>query len=113
MVIRVLDSNDNAPEFTRGHFRANVSENAAIGSDVIHISAVDRDKNSRLFFTILATANSVSDNKFEINSETGKFNFVIVIGMTKIESFNDVTNTISVVIVSVATSRSLWWKFSV
>ncbi|XP_033742919.1 LOW QUALITY PROTEIN: protocadherin Fat 1-like [Pecten maximus] len=71
VVLRVLDSNDNAPMFTQPQFSANVSENAAIGTTVLQVSAIDRDKNSRLFYTILATANSITDNKFEINSETG------------------------------------------
>ncbi|XP_069130299.1 protocadherin Fat 1-like isoform X2 [Argopecten irradians] len=72
VVLRVLDSNDNTPMFTQSEFSANVSENAAIGTTVLKISATDRDKNSRLFYTILATGNSITENKFEINSETGE-----------------------------------------
>ena len=41
--IRVTDMNDNAPMFPRSEYDVNVTEYAAIGTDVIRIAAMDAD----------------------------------------------------------------------
>jgi len=72
-VFRVLDFNDNSPMFTKPVFKAQISENAAVGSEVIKVTAFDYDKNNRLLYSILSTANENSEDKFKIHTGTGQF----------------------------------------
>ena len=44
VVVRVLDENDNSPHFVQsGHYVADIIENSASGSTVLHASANDKD----------------------------------------------------------------------
>lgn len=54
VIIRVSDENDHHPEFSAPTFECQVYETAALGSSVIRILAIDKDKgeNSQLRFSI-------------------------------------------------------------
>ncbi|XP_071382515.1 protocadherin beta-16-like [Centroberyx affinis] len=44
ITVTVLDINDNAPQFERQVYEANVSENAVHGTEILHVKATDADE---------------------------------------------------------------------
>lgn len=54
VMITVEDANDHSPYFTSPLYEASVFESAAIGSAVIQVTALDRDKgeNAELIYSI-------------------------------------------------------------
>ncbi|KAG8186896.1 hypothetical protein JTE90_023783 [Oedothorax gibbosus] len=70
VIIRVSDENDHHPEFSAATFECQVYETAALGSSVIRILAMDKDKgeNSQLRFSI---ASGNIGNAFSIDPVLG------------------------------------------
>lgn len=54
VIINVEDSNDNPPWFTSSQYTARVFETAAIGSSVLKVTALDKDKglNAEILYNI-------------------------------------------------------------
>ena len=71
VVVIVLDSNDNAPQFSSENFNVNVSENAGVGSDIFIALATDSDSgpNSQIIYSI-----SPSSAPFAIDPRSGAVN---------------------------------------
>ncbi|XP_072134760.1 cadherin EGF LAG seven-pass G-type receptor 2 isoform X3 [Mobula birostris] len=66
--ITVLDVNDNNPEFTQKLYQIRLNEDAAVGSSVVTVSAIDRDVNSVVTYQI---SNGNTRNRFSITSQSG------------------------------------------
>ncbi|NWJ09241.1 CELR2 protein, partial [Crypturellus undulatus] len=66
--ITVLDVNDNSPEFTQREYSARLNEDAAVGTSVLTVSAVDRDANSVITYQI---SSGNTRNRFSITSQSG------------------------------------------
>uniref|UniRef100_A0A8D3B4U7 FAT atypical cadherin 3b n=1 Tax=Scophthalmus maximus TaxID=52904 RepID=A0A8D3B4U7_SCOMX len=68
LTVIIEDANDNDPQFYQDSYSALVSENSAIGVEVITITAFDRDmgQNGQLSYIMLTTV-----AQFGIDSETG------------------------------------------
>ncbi|EMP25868.1 Cadherin EGF LAG seven-pass G-type receptor 2 [Chelonia mydas] len=66
--ITVLDVNDNNPEFTLKEYSVRLNEDAAMGTSVLTVSAIDRDANSVITYQI---ANGNTRNRFSITSQSG------------------------------------------
>ncbi|XP_061755353.1 protocadherin Fat 3-like [Nerophis ophidion] len=68
LTVIVEDANDNDPEFTQDAFSALVAENAPVGSEVLAVTAFDRDtgQNAQLSYSLLTSV-----PQFGIDSETG------------------------------------------
>ncbi|MBN3295144.1 CELR2 protein, partial [Amia calva] len=64
----ILDVNDNNPEFTQKSYSVRLNEDAAVGSSVVTVSAVDRDVNSVVTYQI---ASGNTRNRFSITSQSG------------------------------------------
>lgn len=71
IVINVHDENDHHPEFISPSFESQVYETAALGTSVIRILAVDKDKgkNAQLHFSI-ASGNDCYFSYFYIQYRT-------------------------------------------
>ena len=56
VIINVEDHNDNAPEFLGPMFEGRVFETAAMGTSVVQVMAIDRDKgkNAELKYSIIS-----------------------------------------------------------
>lgn len=52
LLINIRDVNDHRPQFSQRVYQANVSENAPIDTQVIHLSATDKDEDRRLVYAI-------------------------------------------------------------
>lgn len=70
--LKVTDCNDNAPEFEKEIYHANVMEVADPATSVLQVAAIDRDEgnNSVITYIILDTPNTHS-NWFQIDQNTG------------------------------------------
>ncbi|XP_069797890.1 cadherin EGF LAG seven-pass G-type receptor 2 isoform X4 [Narcine bancroftii] len=66
--ITVLDVNDNNPEFTQKFYQIRLNEDAAVGSSVVTVSAIDRDVNSVVTYQI---SSGNTRNRFSITSQSG------------------------------------------
>uniref|UniRef100_A0AAQ5XSP9 FAT atypical cadherin 3b n=1 Tax=Amphiprion ocellaris TaxID=80972 RepID=A0AAQ5XSP9_AMPOC len=68
LTVIIEDANDNDPQFYQDGFSALVSENSAIGMEVITITAFDRDmgQNGQLSYVMITSV-----PQFGIDSETG------------------------------------------
>ncbi|XP_025912635.1 cadherin EGF LAG seven-pass G-type receptor 2-like [Apteryx rowi] len=66
--ITVLDVNDNSPEFTQREYSARLNEDAAVGTSVLTVSAIDHDANSVITYQI---SSGNTRNRFSITSQSG------------------------------------------
>lgn len=69
VIISVLDYNDNLPEFRKSVYNVNVFENNQIDSEIVVVSATDRDTVGD---TITYTLAEKDKKFFEIDSSSGK-----------------------------------------
>ncbi|KAG8439892.1 hypothetical protein GDO86_005888 [Hymenochirus boettgeri] len=68
VTITVLDVNDNNPTFTEKVYQLRLNEDAAVGSSVLTVTAVDRDVNSVVAYQITG---GNTRNRFAITSQSG------------------------------------------
>uniref|UniRef100_T1GLD3 Cadherin domain-containing protein n=1 Tax=Megaselia scalaris TaxID=36166 RepID=T1GLD3_MEGSC len=73
--IHITDVNDNAPEFLRAPYKVQISEGAALGTQVIRLYTVDVDDglNGDVYYKI---ADGNQDGKFSIDDSTGEVQLV-------------------------------------
>uniref|UniRef100_A0A7N6FG21 Cadherin EGF LAG seven-pass G-type receptor 2 n=1 Tax=Anabas testudineus TaxID=64144 RepID=A0A7N6FG21_ANATE len=64
----ILDVNDNNPEFTQKAYQMRLNEDAAVGTSVVTVSAVDQDINSVVTYQI---SSGNTRNRFSITSQSG------------------------------------------
>ncbi|XP_056626367.1 protocadherin alpha-3-like [Triplophysa dalaica] len=74
IIVDVLDVNDNIPVFSKSLYKARITENAAPGTHVITVQAVDLDEgiNSEIIYTIVNHNNDKTVNSFSINPKNGQ-----------------------------------------
>uniref|UniRef100_A0A2K5D8Q4 Protocadherin Fat 3 n=1 Tax=Aotus nancymaae TaxID=37293 RepID=A0A2K5D8Q4_AOTNA len=69
--IKVLDNNDNGPEFSQPNYDVTVSEDVLPDTEILQIEATDRDEKHKLSYTIHSSIDSISMRKFRIDPSTG------------------------------------------
>ncbi|XP_029918453.1 protocadherin alpha-3-like [Myripristis murdjan] len=72
--VNVMDVNDNSPSFSNPLYKAQVVENAKIGTTLLSLSATDLDEgiNSQLVYSFTQSGRLMNpDDKFSLNPETG------------------------------------------
>ncbi|XP_031443183.1 protocadherin alpha-C2-like [Clupea harengus] len=74
IVVRVLDTNDNAPQFDKESYTINLSENSPIGSLVVKLNATDLDEGSNADITFLFSlyTSEKTQQTFTLNSDNGE-----------------------------------------
>ncbi|XP_007228067.3 protocadherin alpha-C2 isoform X19 [Astyanax mexicanus] len=74
IIVRVLDTNDNAPQFDRPVYSLNMSENSPIGTLVTKLNASDADEGSNADITYSFTlyTSEKTQDMFSLNSKTGE-----------------------------------------
>ncbi|XP_044218762.1 protocadherin alpha-3-like isoform X7 [Thunnus albacares] len=72
--VNVLDVNDNSPLFSKSLYKAQVVENANIGTALLTITATDLDDgvNSQLVYSFTERGRLNPDDKFALNDITGE-----------------------------------------
>uniref|UniRef100_A0AAR2L2E2 FAT atypical cadherin 1a n=1 Tax=Pygocentrus nattereri TaxID=42514 RepID=A0AAR2L2E2_PYGNA len=66
--VKVTDANDNSPQFLQDSYSLEISENTAVGAEIIQVEAKDKDlgENGVIRYSILADT-----DQFAIDEETG------------------------------------------
>ncbi|KAI1892191.1 hypothetical protein AGOR_G00130780 [Albula goreensis] len=68
VTITVMDVNDNRPEFLQKEYFVRLNEDAAVGTSVVSVTAVDRDVNSAVTYQITG---GNTRNRFSISTAGG------------------------------------------
>ncbi|KFO09274.1 Protocadherin Fat 3, partial [Balearica regulorum gibbericeps] len=71
VLIKVLDNNDNGPEFSHPTYDVTISEDILPDTEILQIEAIDRDEKHKLSYTIHSSIDTVSMRKFRIDPSTG------------------------------------------
>ncbi|XP_034373801.2 protocadherin beta-14-like [Arvicanthis niloticus] len=89
IVIKVLDINDNAPEFAQSLYEVQVPEDTPVGSSIIAISAKDLDmgNNGKISYSFLHTTEDIRKT-FEINPMSGEVNLRSLLDFEVIQSYS-------------------------
>ncbi|KAM6953616.1 protocadherin alpha-C2-like [Aplochiton taeniatus] len=74
IIVRVLDTNDNAPRFDNDSYNINILENAPIGSLVVKLNATDSDEgpNSDMVYSYSLYTSEKTQNTFSLNQQNGE-----------------------------------------
>ncbi|XP_053847215.1 protocadherin alpha-13-like isoform X5 [Vidua macroura] len=74
LVISVLDTNDNAPQFNQSVYKVQMPESAAVGTLVTRVNATDADEgiNSEVTFTVTNLIPPSGKDVISINPNTGE-----------------------------------------
>ncbi|XP_060742059.1 protocadherin alpha-C2-like isoform X7 [Tachysurus vachellii] len=74
IIVRVLDTNDNAPQFDKDSYTINIPENSPIGSIVVKLNATDADdgSNSDLTYAYSLYTTEKTQQTFSLNPDTGE-----------------------------------------
>uniref|UniRef100_A0A7N8WYG6 Cadherin domain-containing protein n=1 Tax=Mastacembelus armatus TaxID=205130 RepID=A0A7N8WYG6_9TELE len=86
VIVRVLDTNDNAPKFDKSIYNVKIMENSPIGSLVLHLNATDLDEgsNSDITYSYSLYTSEKTQETFNLNPSTGE---ISVKGMLNYEDF--------------------------
>uniref|UniRef100_A0A8C6Z0A9 Cadherin EGF LAG seven-pass G-type receptor 3 n=1 Tax=Nothoprocta perdicaria TaxID=30464 RepID=A0A8C6Z0A9_NOTPE len=68
VTITVMDVNDNRPEFTQKEYFIRLNEDAAVGTSVLSVTAIDRDVNSAITYQLTG---GNTRNRFSISTQGG------------------------------------------
>ncbi|XP_074840113.1 protocadherin Fat 3 isoform X2 [Carettochelys insculpta] len=71
VLIKVLDNNDNGPEFSHPNYDVTISEDILPDTEILQVEAIDRDEKHKLSYTIHSSIDAVSMRKFRIDPSTG------------------------------------------
>ncbi|XP_075448649.1 protocadherin Fat 3 isoform X3 [Ascaphus truei] len=71
VLIRVLDNNDNGPEFSEQSYDHVICEDVLPDTEILQIKATDKDENHKLSYIIHSSIDPISMRKFRIDPSTG------------------------------------------
>nr|XP_028581876.1 protocadherin Fat 3 isoform X4 [Podarcis muralis] len=71
VLIKVLDNNDNGPEFSHPSYDVTISEDILPDTEILQVEAIDRDEKHKLSYIIHSSIDSVSVRKFRMDPNTG------------------------------------------
>ncbi|KAG9346562.1 hypothetical protein JZ751_006873 [Albula glossodonta] len=74
IIVRVLDTNDNAPQFDHQVYSVNITENSPIGTQVLKLSATDSDdgSNAAIIYSFTFYTSEKTQEMFRLNPNTGE-----------------------------------------
>ncbi|XP_024660608.2 protocadherin alpha-5 isoform X21 [Maylandia zebra] len=74
ITVNIIDSNDNAPVFSKSLYKVRVTENSTPGTLVVKLNATDLDEgmNSKLLYSFIKRGSSDPSDMFDLNSEKGE-----------------------------------------
>ncbi|ETE68948.1 Protocadherin Fat 3, partial [Ophiophagus hannah] len=71
VLIKVLDNNDNGPEFSHPNYDVMISEDIMPDTEILQVEAMDRDEKHKLSYIIHSSLDSISMRKFRMDPNTG------------------------------------------
>ncbi|XP_064810584.1 protocadherin alpha-C2-like isoform X2 [Oncorhynchus masou masou] len=74
IIVRVLDTNDNAPQFEKDNYNINIMENYPFGSLVVNLNATDIDDgtNSDIVYSFSLYTSEKAQGTFSLNPTNGE-----------------------------------------
>ncbi|XP_072352995.1 protocadherin Fat 1a isoform X3 [Scyliorhinus torazame] len=69
--IKVIDTNDHRPEFSKPRYEVNIPEDTIPESVILHVSASDRDEKNKLIYILQSSTDPSSLKKFRLDPGTG------------------------------------------
>ncbi|XP_066572381.1 protocadherin alpha-C2-like [Amia ocellicauda] len=89
ITVRVLDTNDNAPQFDQQMYTVNITENAPIGTLVIKLNATDLDfgSNAEIVYSFTLYTSEKTQDTFNLNSANGEVRVEEIIDFEEIKMF--------------------------
>ncbi|KAG9346558.1 hypothetical protein JZ751_006869 [Albula glossodonta] len=87
IIVRVLDTNDNAPQFDRQVYSFNITENSPIGTLVLKLNATDLDdgSNADILYSFTFYTSEKTQEMFTLNQNTGEIKVKDVIDFEEIK----------------------------
>ncbi|XP_043918442.1 protocadherin Fat 1 [Protopterus annectens] len=71
VLIKVIDTNDHRPEFSKPKYEVSIPEDTAPETEVLHINATDGDEKNRLLYNLHSSTDPASLKKFRLAPATG------------------------------------------
>ncbi|XP_060765610.1 protocadherin alpha-C2 [Neoarius graeffei] len=89
VVVKVLDTNDNTPQFDRQVYSVDLVENAPLGTLVMQLNATDRDEgtNAEVAYSYTLYTSEKTQEKFSLNPQNGEIRVNGVIDYEEARSF--------------------------
>ncbi|XP_045444888.1 protocadherin Fat 1 isoform X1 [Pipistrellus kuhlii] len=69
--IKVIDTNDHRPQFSTSKYEVVIPEDTAPETEILQISAVDKDEKNKLIYTLQSSSDPLSLKKFRLDPATG------------------------------------------
>ncbi|XP_061441071.1 protocadherin Fat 1 isoform X1 [Rhineura floridana] len=69
--IQVIDTNDHRPEFSVFEYHVSIPEDILPETEILQVSASDRDEKNKLIYTMQSSVDPVSLKKFRLDPATG------------------------------------------
>ncbi|XP_066574333.1 protocadherin Fat 1a isoform X3 [Amia ocellicauda] len=69
--IKVIDTNNHRPEFSQPKYEINIPEDTAPDTEILQISATDKDEKNKLIYTLQSSTDPFSLKKFRLDPGTG------------------------------------------
>ncbi|XP_064182056.1 protocadherin alpha-C2-like isoform X4 [Anguilla rostrata] len=87
IIVRVLDTNDNAPQFDHQVYAVNMTENSPIGSLVLKLNATDLDEgsNAEIVYSFTLYTSEKTQAMFSLNQNTGEIKVKDVVDFEEIK----------------------------
>ncbi|KAB5543241.1 hypothetical protein PHYPO_G00076870 [Pangasianodon hypophthalmus] len=89
VIVKVLDTNDNAPQFDRQVYSVDLVENAPFGTLVMQLNATDTDEgtNAELAYSYTLYTSEKTQEKFSLNPKSGEIRVKGMIDYEETRSF--------------------------
>ncbi|KAJ8342134.1 hypothetical protein SKAU_G00320620 [Synaphobranchus kaupii] len=89
IIVRVLDTNDNAPQFDRQIYTVNITENSPIQTLVLKLNATDLDEgsNAEIEYSFTLYTSEKTQEVFSLNPNTGEIKVKGVIDFEETKMF--------------------------
>ncbi|XP_053847445.1 protocadherin alpha-13-like [Vidua macroura] len=90
LVISVLDTNDNAPQFNQSVYKVQLPESAAVGTLVVRVNATDPDmgSNSEVTYAVTNFIPPSGRDMISINPNTGEIHITGDLDFEEVKVFN-------------------------
>lgn len=89
IIVKVLDTNDNTPQFDRQVYSVDLVENAPVGTLVMQLNATDTDEgtNAEVAYSYTLYTSEKTQEKFSLNPKSGEIRVKGVIDYEEMRSF--------------------------
>ncbi|XP_029442811.1 protocadherin Fat 1 isoform X2 [Rhinatrema bivittatum] len=71
VLIKIIDTNDHRPEFSTSKYEVLIPEDTVPETEILQISATDKDEKNKLIYTLQSSTDPVSLKKFRMDPGTG------------------------------------------